>query len=29
MQMFVDHRFKPVHFERADLAAHATRAYRP
>ncbi len=29
MQMFVDHRFKPVHFERADLLAHAARAYRP
>ena len=29
MQMFVDHKFKPVHFERADLLAHAKRAYRP
>lgn len=28
MQMFVDHKFKPVHFERADLLAHAKRAYR-
>ena len=29
MQMFVEHHFKPVHFERADLLAHAKRAYRP
>ncbi|MBA3897331.1 MAG: acylase [Sphingomonadaceae bacterium] len=29
MRMFVEHRFKPVHFERADLLAHAIRAYRP
>jgi acyl-homoserine-lactone acylase len=29
MQMFVDHKFKTVHFERADLIAHAKRAYRP
>jgi acyl-homoserine-lactone acylase len=29
MQMFIDHKFKPVHFERADLLANAKRAYRP
>ena len=29
MAMFVKHQFKPVHFERADLLAHAKRAYRP
>jgi acyl-homoserine-lactone acylase len=29
MAMFEAHRFKPVHFERADLLAHAKRAYRP
>lgn len=29
MQLFVDRKFKPVHFERADLLAHAKRAYRP
>jgi acyl-homoserine-lactone acylase len=29
MQMFIDRKFKPVHFERADLAANAKRAYRP
>jgi acyl-homoserine-lactone acylase len=29
MQMFIDHKFKPVHFERADLMAHAKRDYRP
>ena len=29
MRMFVEHRFKPVHFERSDLLAHAKRAYRP
>ncbi len=29
MEMFVKHQFKPVHFERADLLAHAKRAYRP
>ena len=29
MAMFETHRFKPVHFERADLLAHAARAYRP
>ena len=28
MQMFVDRKFKPVHFERADLIANAKRAYR-
>lgn len=29
MQLFAQHRFKPVHFSRADLLAHAKRAYRP
>jgi acyl-homoserine-lactone acylase len=29
MALFVKHQFKPVHFDRADLAAHAVRAYRP
>jgi acyl-homoserine-lactone acylase len=29
MKLFVDRKFKPVHFERADLLAHAKRAYRP
>lgn len=29
MKLFVEKRFKPVHFERADLLAHAERAYRP
>lgn len=28
MKLFIEHRFKPVHFERDDLARHATRAYR-
>lgn len=28
MKLFVEQRFKPVHFERADLVKHATRAYR-
>jgi acyl-homoserine-lactone acylase len=28
MQMFVDHKFKPVPFERADVIAQAKRAYR-
>ncbi len=28
MKLFVEHRFKPVHFERDDLALHAKRAYR-
>ena len=28
-KLFVAHKFKPVHFERADLLAHAKRAYRP
>ena len=28
MKLFVEHRFKPVHFERDDLARYATRAYR-
>ncbi len=28
MRLFVEQRFKPVHFERADLAKHAKRAYR-
>jgi acyl-homoserine-lactone acylase len=28
MKLFVEHRFKPVHFERDDLAKHASRAYR-
>ena len=28
MQMFVDRKFKAVHFERADLIANAKRAYR-
>ena len=27
--LFATHRFKPVHFERADLLANAKRAYRP
>lgn len=29
MQMFLDHRFKPVHFEWADAVRHAKRRYRP
>ncbi len=29
MKLFVEQRFKPVHFEASDLARHATRAYRP
>jgi acyl-homoserine-lactone acylase len=29
MKLFVAKKFKPVHFERADLLAHAKRAYRP
>lgn len=29
MAMFEAHKFKPVHFERADIVAHAKRAYRP
>ena len=29
MAMFEARRFKPVHFERADIIAHAQRAYRP
>ena len=28
MKLFVEHRFKPVHFERSDLLMHAKRAYR-
>ena len=28
MKLFVEHRFKPVHFEASDLAQHARRAYR-
>ncbi len=28
MKLFVEHRFKPVHFEANDLAIHASRAYR-
>lgn len=28
MKLFVEQRFKPVHFMREDLARHATRAYR-
>lgn len=28
MKLFVEHRFKPVHFEASDLAKHAERAYR-
>jgi|CXWL01.1.fsa_nt_gi acyl-homoserine-lactone acylase len=28
MKLFVEHRFKPVHFDRNDLAIHAKRAYR-
>lgn len=28
MKLFVEHRFKPVHFEASDLALHASRAYR-
>lgn len=28
MKLFVEHRFKPVHFEASDLANHARRAYR-
>lgn len=27
--LFVAHKFKPVHFDPADLRAHAVRAYRP
>ena len=27
--LFSRHEFKPVHFDRADIAAHATRTYRP
>ena len=29
MKLFVAHKFKPVHFERADVLANAKRAYRP
>ncbi len=29
MALFEARKFKPVHFERADLLAHAVRAYRP
>ncbi len=29
MKLFVERKFKPVHFERADLLANAKRAYRP
>jgi acyl-homoserine-lactone acylase len=29
MQMFVDKKFKPVHFDRSALLANAKRAYRP
>ncbi len=29
MRLFEARKFKPVHFERADLIAHAVRAYRP
>lgn len=28
MKLFVERRFKPVHFEASDLALHASRAYR-
>ena len=28
MKLFVEHRFKPVHFDPSDLAQHASRAYR-
>jgi acyl-homoserine-lactone acylase len=27
--LFVKHQFKPVHFDRADITAHAARIYRP
>jgi acyl-homoserine-lactone acylase len=27
--LFVKHQFKPVHFDRADIIAHAARIYRP
>lgn len=29
MQLFIDRKFKPVHFDRADIIATAKRAYRP
>ncbi len=29
MQLFIDRKFKPVHFEWADALAHAKRRYRP
>ena len=29
MKLFVEGKFKAVHFERADLLKHAKRAYRP
>jgi acyl-homoserine-lactone acylase len=29
MQMFLDHKFKPVHFEWADAVKNAERRYRP
>ena len=29
MRLFEARRFKPVHFDRADIVAHAERAYRP
>ncbi len=29
MRMFIDHKFKPVHFDRSDIIATARRAYRP
>ncbi len=28
MKLFVEHRFKPVHFDSSDLARHAKRSYR-
>ena len=28
MKLFVEHRFKPVHFEASDLALHTSRSYR-
>ena len=28
MKLFVEHRFKPVHFDPSDLVRHASRAYR-
>jgi acyl-homoserine-lactone acylase len=29
MKLFIERKFKPVHFERADLLTNAKRAYRP